>query len=260
MNNTALSFPVPESSLDKWSFYVVGNSHFTDSVWDLTPLFHNKRTGSFSLGRLNFQLLNDCPEIVEPIKRYCYIRLGQVKPHTVALEFNGLASKLVDFLKMNNLTSLEQINTYYFMEFNIWLKRFYFQSDKSITGLARAANTLLQVINVGQSMDFPSLPNESIILETSIWDWWGVNKQGREIRQFGPEDRSIPMPLWKEILQKAWDEPNITKNINSGQSEGLFRVNNAKFGILIQAYTGLRISEVLYLKIGCVEKDNKDKC
>lgn len=258
--NTALSFPIPEVSLDKWSFYVVGNSHFTDYVWDLTPLFHNKKTGAFSLGRLNFQLLYDCPEIVEPIKRYCYVRLGQVKPHTVALEFNGLASKLVDFLIMNNLTSLEQINTYNFMEFNIWLKRFYLKSEKSRTGLARAANTLLQVINIGQSMGFPSLPNEPIILETSIWDWWDVNKQGREIRQYGPEDRSIPAPLWKEILQKAWEEPNIIKYINGGKSEGLFRVNNAKFGILIQAYTGLRISEVLYLKIGCVEKDKKDKC
>jgi integrase len=257
--NTALAFPVPETPLDKWDFYVVGNSHFTDNVWDLTPLFHNKRAGVFSMGRLNFQLLQDFPDIVEPIKRYCYIRLGQVKPRSVALEYTGLAGKLIPFLNAYKLTSLEQIDSYHFMEFNIWLKRFYLKSDKSITGLARISNTLLQVINIGQSMDFPSLSNEAIVLETSIWDWWGTNKQGRETRQSGPEDRSIPLSLWKQILQKAWEEPNIIEYIQGGQSKGLFRVNNAKFGILIQAYTGLRISEVLYLKISCVEKDNKDK-
>lgn len=113
---------------------------------------------------------------------------------------------------------------------------------------------------MGQALNFPSIPDEPIVLEISVWDWWGVNKQGRETRQFGPEDRSIPLPIWKQILQKAWAEPNIIEYIQGGLSEGLFRVNNAKFGILIQAYTGLRISEVLYLKIGCVEKDNKDKC
>lgn len=146
------------------------------------------------------------------------------------------------------------------MEFNVWLKQNYLKSEKSINGLARIANTLLQIISVGQSLNFPSIPDEQIVLEASIWDWWGNNKLGRETRQFGPEDRSIPLPLWKEILQKAWDEPNIIEYIQGGPSKGLFRVNNAKFGILIQAYTGLRISEVVYLKIGCVEKDNKDKC
>lgn len=258
--NTAISFPIPEVPLDKWDFYVVGNSHFTDNIWDLKPLLYNKRAGAFSMGRLNFQLLHDCPEIVEPIKRYCYIRLGQVKPQSVALEYSGLAGKIVDFLKIHNLTSLEQIDTYNFMEFNIWLKRNYLKSDKSILGLARIANTLLQVITVGQALNFHSMPKEPIVLEISVWDWWGVNKQGREIRQFGPDDRSIPISLWKDILQKAWDEPNVIEYISGGQSKGLFRVNNAKFGILIQAYTGLRISEVLYLKCGCVEKDNKDRC
>lgn len=258
--NTALYFPIPNTPSDKWDFNVIGDNRFTDEVWDLTPLFHNKRAGVYSMGRLNFKLLEEIPSIIEPIKRYCYIRLGQVKPQSVALEYNGLAGKLIPFLNEYKLTSLEQIDTYHFMEFNIWLKRFYLKSNKSITGLARISNTLLQVINIGQSMDFPSLPNEAILLETSIWDWWGTNKQGRETRQLGPEDRSIPLPLWKQILQKAWDEPNIIEYIQGGQSQGLFRVNNAKFGILIQAYTGLRISEVLYLKIGCVEKDNKDKC
>ncbi len=258
--NTAISFPIPKAPLDKWNFNVVGNSHFIDNIWDLTPLFHNKRAGVFSMGRLNFQLLEDFPNIIEPIKRYCYIRLGQVKPQSVAYEYSGLAGKIIDFMKFYGLTSLEQIDTHYFMEFNIWLKRFFLKSDKSINGLAHISNTLLQVINVGQAMEFPFLSKEVIILETSLWDWWGTNKQGREIRQFGPEDRSIPLTLWKQILQKAWDEPNIIEYIKGGQSKDLFRVNNAKFGILIQAYTGLRISEVLYLKIRCVEKDSQNKC
>ena len=126
--NTAISFPIPDVSLDKWDFYVVGDSHFTDKVWDLTPLLHNKRAGVFSMGRLNFQLFDDFPEIIEPIKRYFYIRLGQVKPQSLALEYSGLAGKLIPFLNAYKLTSLGQIDTYHFMEFNIWLKNFYLKS------------------------------------------------------------------------------------------------------------------------------------
>uniref|UniRef100_UPI002600C0CF hypothetical protein n=1 Tax=Sulfurimonas sp. TaxID=2022749 RepID=UPI002600C0CF len=75
----------------------------------------------------------------------------------------------------------------------------------------------------------------------------------------GNDDKSIPLPIWKQIIQNAWDEPDVVQYIKGGLSAGLIRINNVKFGILIQAHTGLRISEVLYLKTGCVEKDNKGK-
>ena len=56
--NYAVEFPVPEESVDSWDIYVIANVHFSDSVWDLTPLFHNKRQGLDSLHRLNFKTID----------------------------------------------------------------------------------------------------------------------------------------------------------------------------------------------------------
>ncbi|MDD3596292.1 hypothetical protein, partial [Sulfuricurvum sp.] len=100
-----------------------------------------------------------------------------------------------------------------------------------------------------------SVPQQPIQLETSLWDWWGANKQGALERQNGPDDHSIPIGLWKSILQCAWNEPDILQTFQSGKSKGLFRLNHAKFAILVQAHTGLRISEILYLKYGCAQQD-----
>lgn len=257
--NTALYFPIPEISIDNWDFNVIGDNRFKDDVWDLTQFFHNKKLRAYSSMSLNYKRVSDIPDIVEPIKRYCYIRLGQVKPQTIVQEYYEFSGKIINFLKINNLSSLEQIDTYYFMQFNIWLKQNYLKSEKSIPHLARIAHTLLQIISMGQALNFPNISADAIVLETSVWDWWGNNKLGREIRLLGPDDRSIPIPLWRDILQKAWEEQNIIEYIKGRNKTSFFSINYAKFGILIQAYTGLRISEVLCLKVGCVEKDNKDR-
>lgn len=258
--NYAVEFPVPEKTIDSWDNLIVSNTNFSENTWDLTPLMHNKRAGVYASSMINFHLIEEFPLIVAPIKRYCYIRLGQAKPVTVAKEIAAIATKIVSYLKEKSFTSLEPINSYHFIEFNDWLKRHYYKNDKSNLGLASIANTLFQIIAVGQTMGFSDLPEDPLRLEISIWDWWGVNKTNKDRRQNGNEDKSIPLPIWINIIKKAWAEPNITQYIEGGLSKGLLKINNAKFGILIQAHTGLRISEILYLKTGCVEKDNRGKC
>ncbi|WP_294967024.1 hypothetical protein, partial [Sulfurimonas sp.] len=62
-------------------------------------------------------------------------------------------------------------------------------------------------------MEFPLLPKELINLEVSVWDWWGVNEQNRKIREGGNDDKSIPLPIWKQIIQNAWDEPDVVQYI-----------------------------------------------
>ncbi|WP_294967023.1 hypothetical protein [Sulfurimonas sp.] len=101
--NYAVEFPVPEESVDSWDIYVIANVHFSDSVWDLIPLLHNKRKGLDSRGKLNFHTIEEFPLIIEPIKRYCYIRLGQVKPSTVTNDYISFASKIVSFFKEKKL-------------------------------------------------------------------------------------------------------------------------------------------------------------
>ena len=253
-------FILPTIPSRSWDFMVIEDSYFKDTVWDLRSLFANKRSNVHSQRCLNFALLASKPLVIEPIKRYCYLRLGQLKPLSVVNAYNGLATKLIRFMYHYEMDSLEAFNTKRFMTFNLWLKTEYAnQSASNANNLARVANTLYQIIKMGQALGFSGLPKESIILEISIWQWWDHSTGSKSV----PEkivDRSIPLPIWKEIIQKAWSEPAITQTIRSGSSEGLFRVNNVRFALLIQAFTGLRISEVLYLKRGCIHKDSKDHC
>ena len=254
------TFMLPSTPSESWDFLVIDNSHFKDSVWDLSSLFSNKRNNVHSQRRLNFALLASKPCVIEPIKRYCYLRLGQVKPISVVNAYNELSTKLIRFMQHYEMDSLEAFTTKHFMAFNLWLKTEYANQKASNTNnLARVANTLYQIIKIGQSLGFSALPKENIVLEISVWQWW---TQGTERKRVPDQivDRSIPLPIWKEILQKAWAEPDITQRIRSGSSEGLFRVNNVKFALLIQAYTGLRISEVLYLKRGCINRDSSNRC
>ena len=254
------TFMLPSTPSESWDFLVIDNSHFKDSVWDLSSLFSNKRNNVHSQRRLNFALLASKPYVIEPIKRYCYLRLGQVKPISVVNAYNELSTKLIRFMQHYEMDSLEAFTTKHFMAFNLWLKTEYANQKASNTNnLARVANTLYQIIKIGQSLGFSALPKENIVLEISVWQWW---TQGTERKRVPDQivDRSIPLPIWKEILQKAWAEPDITQRIRSGSSEGLFRVNNVKFALLVQTYTGLRISEVLYLKRGCINRDSSNRC
>ena len=257
---TLPTFHLPKTESKSWDFMVIEHSHFRDDIWDLRTLFNNKRSNVHSMGQLNFTLLKDKPLIIEPIKRYCYLRLGQVKPFSVTNAYNGLASKLIRFMTLYNINSLSQFTSKRFIDFNQWLKSEYGNTGTfSATNLARVGHTLLQIIQTGQALGFEGVPREEIVLEVSLWQWW---KQGStHSKNVSPSmtDRSIPLPIWREMLKKAWAEPHIRHTIQSGNSQGLFRVNNVKFALLIQAYTGLRISEVLYLKRGCLHTDKHHK-
>lgn len=241
-------------------FDVTPSSRFSEMIWDLTPLLHDKRSSVYSLGRLNFNLLLSKPLLIGAFKRFFYLRLGQVKPLTLANEYASLAGKIIAFMEEENLSSLAQFNTDRFMGFNRWLKHHYMTDTKQSNNMCRISNTLYKLLSMGSNGGFNDLPQEPIRLETSLWDWWGANKQGSLTRQNGPDDHSIPKALWKAIIQCAWNEPDILQTFQSGKSKGLFRLNHAKFAILIQAHTGLRISEILYLKHGCAHQDNDGTC
>jgi len=257
---TLPTFHLPKTKSKSWDFIVIEHSHFKDDIWDLRSLLNNKRSNVHSMCQLNFALLKDKPLIIEPIKRYFYLRLGQVKPLSVTNAYNSLCSKLVRFMIVSDMNSLTQFTTKLFIDFNLWLKSEYGNSSTyNATNLARVGHTLLQIIRTGQTLGFAGVPHKEIVLEVSMWQWW---KQGsmynKKISQ-PMTNRSIPLPIWRDILKAAWSEPNITQSIQSGMSKGLFRVNNVKFALLIQAYTGLRISEVLYLKRGCLHIDKQHR-
>jgi hypothetical protein len=79
----------------------------------------------------------------------------------------------------------------------------------------------------------------------------------------------IPNSIWEKIINSAREESkyqlgNARGTIyevvyRNGQAKGIKSINFAKYIILIQAFTGLRISEVTNLKSGCVFKDKKER-
>ena len=252
-----IEFFIPKESTQQWNFKINDNLNFQDELWDLSFLLNNKRSSVYNSSHINFRLLSSKPLIIEPIKRYIYIRLGRVKLSTVSSEYAALSSKLILFLETYNIDSLEVIDREKFIEFNHWLQRNYLNGC-SLHYLSTISNTLFQIITTGQALAFPNLPKESIELECSIWEWWGINKRSKK-RESDMTNRAIPLALWKEILQKAWSEPSIIRTVQLGKSQGLVRLNHAKFSILIQAYTGLRISEILYLKQNSISKDANNR-
>ena len=258
MNSRAL-FPLLTELTDDWDFPILENVHFTDDIWNLKSLMSNTRAGVHASGQLDFRVLHKMPQLIDPIKRYCYIHLGRTKAITVTGEYNSSIAKIICYLEEKQFNSLEVFNIKHFIDFNIWLKEYYYHGEQSTRSLTKIVNFLFQVINVGQAMGFPNLPAEPIKLEVSIWDWWGENKIKQKIRDNGSRDKAIPVFIWKNIIDKAWSEDDIIQYIIGGKSKGLFKINNAKFSILIQAHTGLRISEILYLQTGCAEKDDNNR-
>jgi len=254
--STINQFIIPTKPSNYWNFPINDDCDFQDDTWDLSSLYSHKRASIHAVSHLNFKLLSKKPKIIEPIKRYVYIRLGQVKLSTASLEYSSLSSKIIKYLEDKEFDSLEAINTQEFISFNHWLKCNY--AELSIHYLANIAHTLLEVISIGQALDFPKLPKEPIDLECSIWEWWKI-KQTTNSKNISMVDRSIPLAIWKRILQAAWQEKNILSIIRTGASRGMKRVNNARYAILIQAYTGLRISEVLSLKRNAISKDANDR-
>ena len=255
--STINQFIIPTTPSDCWNFPINDDCNFQDDTWDLSSLYSNKRASIHAASHINFKLLSKKPKVIEPIKRYVYIRLGQVKLATVSLEYSSLVSKLIKYLEYKELESLGDINTEVFIDFNHWLKRHY--TENSTIYLAKMSHTLLEIINTGQSLNFPNLSQEPIDLECSIWEWWKIN-QAKKSKNISMVNRSIPLSIWKRILQAAWQEKSVLSTIRTGVSKGMKRVNNARYAILIQAYTGLRISEVLYLKRNTISKDANERC
>ena len=255
--NLAVKHPVVEEINDSWEHLKVGNNLFFEDIWDITPYLHNSKVAVASLHKLNFNSILIFPKVVTPIKKYFYLRLGEVKPMTVTNEYASLSSNLVSFMKENNLNSLTDFNTKIFYSFCDFLKEKY-DVNKTQSSLALITDCLYKLLLRGQLFDFDEMPKEVIKLESSMYEYWGANALKKD---YFNNKKSIPRPIWNNIINKAWAEDDFIDNvIGRRYSKKYQKLNTAKFGILIQAYTGLRISEVVYLKTGCVNKDSNGKC
>lgn len=209
----------------------VGNSKFKDDVWDLSILIKSKTTKK-SHKIIDFSYVHS-EELKEVIKIYSYYLLSKLKPQTVRFK-NFLIRMFISYCKEHSINSFQEVNNVILMDFEIYLK-----NQISKHGKPYAPSTCYQcfqaieeLIEVGQIEGW-LVPNQNLTK---------ISVQFSKQRRTEEEDRktqSIPPKVFSEILKFAIHKE---KNIIT------------KAGIIIQSQTGLRISEVLGIKKGCISK------
>ena len=228
MNNEAF-FRIPQTADSE---VMVGNSQFRDDVWDLAPLI-SQASLSPSRKKLKFYNIHS-GQLKFTTKQYLYYRLGQVKAQSAIGTMHSLAY-FMRFCKINDIHSLAKITAQTLLTFAIWLK--------SECGIGKRTSYLASfavedMIRVGQIKGW-LVPNYDVLTGATAREIWGSGKDENTTKNVKP----IPDDVFDEIMRCAVDYQSYNKN------EIL-----TKSGIIIQSQTGLRISEVLSIKSGCLHQ------
>jgi len=209
----------------KYSNITIGNSKFTDDIWDLSLLISAKTTQE-GLKKINFVHIKN-EDIKFTIKLYAYHRLGKVKPITVVKDVIGLHS-FITYCNLNNINSFSEVNKEIFLNYSLWLKE---EMKLSISTGYSMCRAVKQIIKLGQVKGW-NVPKSNIFVDMTSNEIWNRKKALRENKT-----KPIPEDIFDKILNYAiYKEKNIL----------------TKAGIILQSQTGLRINEVLSIKEGCV--------
>lgn len=225
MNNEDL-YLIPQTAD---SDIMIGNSRFQDDVWDLSPLI-SQASLSPSRKRLKFSGIKSF-QLKFIAKQYMYYKLGQVKAQTVVVTMNSL-TYFLRFCDINSIHSLAKITTSTLLTFAMWLK-----SDCGISKQTSymASFAVEDMIRVGQIKDW-LVPSDNVLTGVTAREIWGSGKDENTDKNVKP----IPDDIFEEIMHSVVDYEAYTGDILT------------KCGIIIQSQTGLRISEVLSIKSGCL--------
>ena len=104
--NLALQLQVVDPSTN-WESVMIGNSRFTDDVWDLRA-FIPAKTLKDSKKYLNFGYIPN-PNMKHTVKQHAYYKLGKVKPKTVKDMVNGWLPSFFEFCATNGISSFFEL-------------------------------------------------------------------------------------------------------------------------------------------------------
>lgn len=219
----------PITTESDFSNITIGNSKFTDDVWDLSP-FITTKTLKRNHKIIDFSFIKD-KEIQQVIKLYSYYRLGKVKPQTACSEIRGSLPNAIEYFNLNNINSFNEIDKNIFLNYALWLKDYKKISSRTGYSYCRVVE---EIIKIGQIKGW-NVPKTNIFVDFTSNDLWDTKKDLKENKT-----KPIPEDIFDKILQCALEEKNIL----------------TKAGIIIQSQTGLRINEVLSIRQGCVHTTN----
>lgn len=223
--NLALQLQVVDPSTD-WESVMIGNSRFTDDVWDLRAFILAKTTKE-SQKYLNFGYIQNAT-MKHTVKQYAYYKLGKVKPQTVRNMVNSWLPSFFEFCAANGTSDFSELTQELFLSYNLWLK----EKKVSQKHGYHCAHTVEEIINIGQIKGW-DVPNTNIFRGITSGQLWDLKRSMRTNKT-----KPIPPDIFDKILYHAvHDEKNVL----------------TKAGIIIQSQTGLRINEVLSIQVGCVK-------
>lgn len=210
----------------------IGNSFFSDDIWDISPLI-SKKTMAKASKKINFEGIEN-PELKYISKQYIYYRIGKVKPQSAIASITHLRH-FANFCAETGIRSMREITKETLLAFAIWLKDV--QNVGSRTGYT-ISFTVENMIHVGQIKGW-NVPMEDILKGATAKEIWGSGYKTNPDRKYEP----IPDDIFDQIVScaltyKAYHSNDVI----------------TKCGILIQSQTGLRIGEVLSLKSGCLHE------
>jgi len=285
----SVAFVLPQNNNDLNS--VVNEAFaYKDDVWDISPFLKNPKNYSHNDKIMNF---NDIPLSVRNlIKQHCYYELGRIKPQSVAHKLFKGKKKLLTFMDEFEIQTLESFDTERFLQYLAWLRSTYItQPELTRDSLLRqgknkeakkykpVSEKLLyhtslffkQLLANAANLKWDGGTKEAIYLDPSLAFIWNQNKLGIAKKKEKMEERVIPNSIWKNIINSAKKEKQY-QFINArgkrkkyqiihkiGNTKEIKSINFTKYIILIQAFTGLRISEVTTLKSGCAFQDKKQR-
>lgn len=225
--NLALQLQVIEPDTDLNSI-MIGNSRYSDDVWDLRPFITAKSTKE-SHKYIRFEYIFDA-DMKETVKQYTYYKLGKIKPQTVQGYINGSLPIFMEFCSLNGIHSFTDVTLEDYLNFNLWMK----DEKKVATSTGNlACHVVEEIIRIGQikGWDVPQLHLPKTETANQLWN---TNKSMRTNKT-----KPIPEDVFDKILYHAvHDEKDVL----------------TKAGIIIQSQTGLRINEVLSIQEGCVKR------
>lgn len=224
--NLALQLQVIEPDTDLNSI-MIGNSRYSDDVWDLRPFITAKSTKE-SRKYIRFEYISDA-DMKETVKQYAYYKLGKIKPQTVRNYINGYIPMFIEYCSLNGIHSFADVTLEDYLNFNLWIK----DEKKVATSTGNlSCHVVEEIIRIGQIKGW-NVPQFHLPKTETANQLWPVQKSMKTNKT-----KPIPEDVFDKILYHAiHNETDVL----------------TKAGIIIQSQTGLRISEVLSIQEGCVK-------
>lgn len=257
-----MAFKNPTNGI--WHELSESGIYFKLDIWNLSDLIKHNSDGKTTIQKIiNFTKIQNSA-IRYSLKQYAWISLGALfgkkEPQTVAANINQIYTYFIPFLNVHGISSLSSFTSDMMLAYMIWLRDDYqikFRPQKrplAPTTLMNAVHAVENWLNTVYEFGYDEKSIEHINFIEKPFDFFQVRKYIKNRQKI---DRFIDDHIFERIINVTRKEPDTLFKVLCNKNN-LQTINYAKFGILIQALTGIRIEELLTMEYGWVWKEEKN--